>query len=149
MEDIKFNTTNEGKEYSKPLITSGQYEFKIAEVRPSDDKSKNFFILDIVGQVFEEKQVSLIWSAPINDEYTPNTNVGKLFKSVGIELGNQVSSSALIGLSGKCIVNDYTKQVSGKVVTYSVIGDLIIPEVKEEPTQVDTEDSGIQEDSTM
>jgi len=149
MEDIKFNTTNESKEYTKPLIKSGQHEFKIAEVRPSNDKSKNFFILDIVGQILDGKQVSLIWSAPVNDEYTPNTNVGKLFKSVGIDLGNQVSSSALIGLSGKCIVNDYSKQVDGKVVTYSVIADLIIEEKQKEPAQVDTDDSGIQDDNTI
>jgi len=55
----------------------------------------------------------------------------------------------LIGLSGKCIVNDYSKQVDGKVVTYSVIADLIIEEKQKEPAQVDTDDSGIQDDNTI
>lgn len=150
MEDIKFKTTNESKEYTKPLIKSGQYEFKISDIRSSSDKSKNYFILDIADEVFEEKQVSLIWSAPTNDEYTPNTNVGKLFRSVGMDLGNEISASALIGLSGKCIVNDYTKNMGeSKVITYSTIGELIIPEIQESSESESVEDSGINDDSTM
>ena len=54
--------------------------------------------------------------------------------SVGFELGGEVKSKDLIDMIGKCIVNDYTKQVDGKVLTYSVIGELVIPEQKEVTT---------------
>lgn len=137
MEDLIFKTTNEDKEYSKPKIPSGQYEFKIVDIRPSNDKSKNFFILEIEGQEIEGEQVSLVWSAPTNEEYTPGTNLGKLFLAVGFDLGGEVKGSSLINLKGKCIVNDYTKQVNGKVVTYSVIGEMVIPE--ESPSEEDQE----------
>lgn len=30
-------------------------------------------------------------------------------------------------MNGKCLVNDYSKQVNSKVVTYSIVGDLVIP----------------------
>lgn len=129
MEDLVFKTTNEDKEYSKPKIPSGQYEFKIVDIKTSNDKSKNFFILEIKGQEVDGQPVSLVWSAPTNDEYSPGTNIGKLFLAVGFELGGEVKGSSLINLKGKCIVNDYTKQVDGKVVTYSVIGEMVIPEV--------------------
>lgn len=131
MEDLTFKTTNEDKEYSKPKIVSGQYEFKIVDVKVSNDKSKNFFILEIIGQEIEGQPVSLVWSAPANDEYTPGTNLGKLFLAVGFELGGEIKSADLINLKGRCLVNDYTKQVNGKVVTYSVIGEMVIPVVKE------------------
>ena len=144
IEDLTFKTTSEDKEYSKPKIPSGQYEFKIVDIRPSNDKSKNFFILEIEGQDHEGKPVALVWSAPINEEYTPGTNLGKLLLSIGMELGEEVKGSSLINLKGQCIVNDYTKQaqVNGKnkVLTYSVIGELVIPEsdaVEEESTEVE------------
>ena len=106
------------------------------DIKPSNDKSKNFFILEIIGQEFEGEQVSLVWSAPTSEEYTPGTNLGKLFLSVGIELGSEIKASTLINMKGRCIVQDYTKQISvnGKnnVVTYSVVGELIIPTSEEE-----------------
>lgn len=149
--EISFNTTNEAKQFKKPKIDSGEYEFKIADIKPSADKSKNYFILDIVGAVFEGEPVSLVWSAPSNDEYSPGTNVGKLFLSVGLELGGNVKASSLIGLSGRCVVTEYAQSVPGKgTVVSSSVGDLIIPEQKtEEPSQVDSDDAGINEDSTM
>jgi len=132
IEDLTFKTTNESKEFKKPRINSGEYEFKITDIKPSDDKSKNFFILEITGQVVDEEQISLVWSTPVSDEYSPNTNLGKLLLSVGFELGGDIKAKDLINMVGKCIVNDYTKQVDGKVITYSVIGELVIPEQKEE-----------------
>lgn len=132
MEDLVFKTTNEDKEYSRPKIPSGQYEFKIVEIITSNDKLKNFFILEIEGQEFEGKPVSLAWGTPVNDEYSPGTNLGKLFLAVGLELGGEIKASNLIGLKGKCIVNDYTKQADGQVLTYSVVGEMVIPEVKTE-----------------
>lgn len=144
MEDLTFKTTSEDKEYSKPKIPSGQYEFKIVDIRPSNDKSKNFFILEIDGQEHEGKPVALVWSAPTNEEYTPGTNLGKLLLSVGFELGQEIKGSSLINLKGQCIVNDYTKQiqVNGKnqVVTYSVIGELVIPETDEVEEHPDEQD---------
>lgn len=137
MEDLVFKTTNEDKEYSKPKIPSGQYEFKIVDIRTSNDKSKNFFILEIEGQEVDGQPVSLVWAAPVNEEYSPGTNLGKLFLAVGFELGGEVKGSNLINLKGKCIVNDYTKQVDGKVVTYSVVGEMVIPEVSTEETTED------------
>lgn len=135
IEDTTFKTTNEDKEYSKPKIESGQYEFKIVDIKPSNDKSKNFFILEIIDQEFEGEQVSLVWSAPTSEEYTPGTNLGKLFLSVGIELGSEIKASTLINMKGRCIVQDYTKQISvngkNKVVTYSVVGELVIPEAED------------------
>jgi len=135
MEDLTFKTNNEDKEYTKPRIASGEYVFKIADIKQSSDKSKSFFILEIEGQLHEEKPVALVWSAPVNDEYSPGTNFGKLMLSVGFEMGGEVKGSSLINLKGKCIVQDYTKQMQvngkNKVVTYSVIGDLIIPETEE------------------
>lgn len=130
MEDLIFNTTNENKEYSKPKIPSGRYEFKIIDIRPSNDKSKNFFILDIIGQIIEKEQVSLVWSTPVSEEYSPNTNLGKLLLAVGFELGGNIKAKDMLGMTGKCMVQDYSKQIEGKVVTYSVIGELIIPEQK-------------------
>lgn len=145
MEDLTFKTTNEDKEYSKPKIPSGQYEFKIVDIRPSNDKSKNFFILEIEGQEHEGKPVALIWSAPTNEEYTPGTNFGKLVLAIGMELGEEVKGSSLINLKGQCIINDYTKQiqVNGKnqVLTYSVIGELVIPETEEVETEESSEES--------
>ena len=146
MEDLTFKTNNEDKEYSKPKIESGQYEFKIVDIKPSSDKSKNFFILEIEGQEHEGKPVALVWSAPTNEEYSPGTNFGKLMLSVGFEMGGEVKGSSLINLKGQCIVQDYTKQiqVNGKnqVITYSVIGDLVIPETEEVEVEetTDTED---------
>ena len=95
--------------------------------------------------MLEEKPVSLIWSGPVNDEYSPGTNVGKIFLSVGIELGSKIKASALIGLAGSCIVNDFAKSVPEQgTVVYSTIGELIIPEKKvEEPKETDTEESGV------
>ena len=134
IEDLIFNTTNENKEYSKPKIPSGQYEFKIVDIKPSNDKLKNFFILEMVGQVIDKEQVSLVWSTPVSDEYSPNTNLGKLLLAVGFELGGEIKAKDLMNMVGKCIVNDYTKQIDGKVVTYSVVGELVVPEQKEEVT---------------
>ncbi len=135
IEDLTFKTTNEDKEYSKPKIESGQYEFKIVDIKTSSDKSKNFFILEIIGQEFEDQPVTLVWSAPMNEEYTPGTNLGKILMSVGIELGSEIKSSTLINMKGRCIVNDFSKQVvvNGKtqVLTYSVVGDLVIPDTEE------------------
>lgn len=51
---------------------------------------------------------------------------------MGFKLGGEVKAKDLINMVGKCIVNDYTKQVDGKVLTYSVIGELVIPEQKEQ-----------------
>jgi hypothetical protein len=86
--------------------------------------------------MFEDNQVSLVWSAPTSEEYTPQTNLGKLLLSVGFELGSEIKASSLINMKGRCIVNDYTKQVTinGKteVVTYSVVGELVIPTAEEE-----------------
>lgn len=143
--DINFNTTNEVKQFKKPKIDSGEYEFKIVDIKPSEDKARNYFILDIVGATFEEEPVSLVWAAPVNDEYTPGTNVGKLFLSVGLELGGNIKATALIGLCGKCVVTDYAKSVQGQgTVVYSTIGELIIPEQKiTEPVEVGTEEAGV------
>lgn len=47
--------------------------------------------------------------------------------SVGFDLGSEIKASSLINMKGKCIVNDYSKQIDGKVITYSVVGDLVIP----------------------
>ena len=49
---------------------------------------------------------------------------------MGFDLGTEIKSDSLVGMKGKCIVNDYSKQENGKVVTYSIIGDLVIPEVE-------------------
>lgn len=142
--DIEFNTTNESANYSKPRITSGEYEFKIADIKPSEDKTKNYFILEIPGQMHEEKPVTLVWSSPINAEYSPATNVGKLFLSVGIELGAKIMGSNLINLTGRCLVQDYSKQVKGddgnmKTITYSVIGELIIPQQVITPVETEAQ----------
>ena len=140
-QDISFNTTTESKQFKKPKIAAGEYEFKIADIKPSEDKSKNYFILEIQDAEFEGKPVQLVWAAPTNDEYSPGTNVGKLFLAVGIDLGGTIQASALIGLSGKCIVTDYAKSVPGTgTVVYSVINELIVPEQKS---------SGVAEDGTM
>lgn len=149
--ELSFNTTNEAKQFKKPKIDSGEYEFRIADIKPSADKSKNYFILDIVGAVFEDEPVSLVWSAPSNDEYSPGTNVGKLFLSVGLELGGNVKASSLIGLSGRCVVTEYAQSVPGKgTVVSSSVGDLIIPEQKiVEPTETDTEDAGVDPDGNL
>lgn len=149
--EISFNTTNEAKQFNKPRIPAGEYEFKIADIKTSEDKSKNYFILDLADIKFEEKPVSLVWAAPVNEEYSPGTNVGKIFLSVGLELGTNVKASALIGLTGLCVVNDYAKSIPGQgTIVYSTIGELIIPIKKaEEPSQVDTDEAGIKEDSTM
>ena len=62
-----------------------------------------------------------------------------------MELGEEVKGSSLINLKGQCIVNDYTKQVqvNGKnqVLTYSVIGELVIPEAEAETQEESSEDS--------
>lgn len=55
--------------------------------------------------------------------------------AVGFELGGEVKAKDLVNMVGKCIINDYTKQIDGKVLTYSVIGELVIPEQKEENTE--------------
>ena len=47
MEDLVFDTTNESIEYSKPKINSGEYEFVLADIKPTKDKSRTNFILDI------------------------------------------------------------------------------------------------------
>lgn len=150
-DDINFNTTKEAKQFKKPKINSGEYGFKIADIKLSEDKSKNYFILDILDAEFEGNPVSLVWAAPVNDEYTPNTNVGRLFLSAGIELGGNIKASAIKGLAGRCVITDYAKSVPGQgTLIYSVIADLIIPEQKvEEPKEADTEEAGISEDSTM
>ena len=133
MEDITFKTTNEAKVYNKPKIPAGEYGFEISDVKVNNENRKIFFILDIEGQKTEDgEQVSLVWAAPINSEYTALTNVGKILLAVGLELGSEIKANTLIGLKGKAIVNDYAKQESGKTLQYSVIGDLIIPEQKEE-----------------
>lgn len=96
-------------------------------MKSDSDKSRVNFILEIIGQTFEGEQVRLIWSAPINQEYTPATKVGQLLLSIGFELGNEISSTILIDKKGRCVVQDYSKQINGKVITYSIIGELIIP----------------------
>ncbi len=126
-EDITFKTSNEIKEFKKPKIKSGEYEFKVFDVKQSSDKSRINFILEIKDQVFEEEPVRLVWSAPTNDEYSPKTNVGQLLLAMGFDLGTEIRANDLIDKVGKCVVQDYSKQVDKKVVTYSVIGELIIP----------------------
>ena len=147
--DISFNTTNESKQFKKPHIPAGEYVFKIVDIKPSEDNSKNYFILEIQDVKFEEQPVQLVWSAPTNDEYSPGTNVGKLFLSVGIDLGGKIMASALINLIGKCIVTDYAKSVPGTgTIVYSVVNELIIPEQKSIPEET-IKESGIAEDGTM
>ena len=132
MDDVTFNTSNEVKEFKKPKINSGEYEFETVDVRKTEDNSRVNFILEILGQEFEGEPVRLVWSAPTNDEYSPNTNVGKLLLSMGFDLGTPIKSEDMVGKKGRCIVQDYTKQINGKVVTYSVIGDLILPGTEQE-----------------
>ena len=132
MNDIMFKTTNESKTYDKPKIPAGKYAFEVTDIKLNTEKTKTFFILNIEGQVDENNEpISLVWSAPVNEEYTPNTNAGKLFLAIGFELGGEIKSESLIGLKGQCLVNDYVKQESGKVLQYSIVGDLIIPEESE------------------
>lgn len=128
---VVFNTTNESKEYNKPRIPAGEYGFEISNVKTNENQ-KVFFILNIEGQINDKnEQVSLVWAAPLNEEYSPKTNVGKILLSVGIELGTEINSDMLIGLKGKCIVTDYVKQENGKTLIYSVVNDLVIPEKSE------------------
>lgn len=133
MNDIVFKTTNESKTYNKPKIPAGKYSFDIEDLKLNTEKTKIFFILNIEGQVSEDdEQVSLVWAAPINEEYTPNTNVGKLLLAVGFDLGGEIKAESLRGLKGECLVSDYVKQEGGRVLQYSIVADLIIPEVKTE-----------------
>jgi hypothetical protein len=125
MDDIIFNTSNEQKEFKKPHIKAGEYEFTVYEIKQDLNKSRVNFILELLDAQYEDEIVRLVWSAPTNEEYNPSTKVGKILLALGIKLGDPVNSSALTGGKGKCIVQDYSKQVGGKVVTYSIIGDLI------------------------
>jgi len=133
MNELVFKTTNEAKAFDKPKIPADEYGFTISNVKSNNDNSKAYFILDIDGQTNENgEQISLVWAAPINKEYTLFTNVGKLLLSVGIGLGSEIKADTLIGLKGKCIITDYVKQEYGKTLIYSVVNDLIIPEEKSE-----------------
>jgi hypothetical protein len=133
MDNITFKTTNESKTFEKPKIPAGEYIFTVSDIKLNNEKSKFFFICDIEDQKTESgEQLSLVWSAPLNDEYTDGTNVGKMLLALGLDLGNEVDGKTLIGLKGKALVNDYAKQENGKTQVFSVIGELVLLEKKEE-----------------
>ena len=117
------NTSKEAKTYPKVHIPAGIYVSTLLEVKPSDDRIRFVFVID--GQKDQEdKPVTLVYSAPIGEEYNPNTKIGKLLLALGFELGNQINTDLMISKQCQSKVEDYAKQVEGKVEISSFIGEV-------------------------
>lgn len=117
------NTSKEAKTYPKVHIPAGIYVSTLLEVKPSDDRIRFVFVID--GQKDQEnKPVTLVYSAPIGEEYNPNTKIGKLLLALGFELGNPINTDLMISKQCQTKVEDYAKQVEGKVEISSFIGEV-------------------------
>jgi len=118
-------TSKEAKTYPKVHIPAGIYKSTLLEVKPSEDETRIRFIFVIDGQKDQEnKPVTLVYSAPTSEEYNPNTKIGQLLLALGFELGESINTDLMISKQCQTKVEDYAKQVNGKVEVSSFIGEV-------------------------
>ncbi len=126
------NTTKKVKTFPKVHIPAGVYKSPLLEVKSSEDSPRIRFIFVINEHKDEEnKPVTLVYSTPTGEEYNPNTKIGQLILALGLELGEEINTDLLIGKECQVKVNDYVKQVEGKIEKTSYI-DEVFPLDKEE-----------------
>lgn len=118
-------TSKEAKTYPKVHIPAGIYKSTLLEVKPSEDNTRIRFVFVINEQVdSENKPITLVYSAPTGEEYTPNTKIGQLLLALGFELGSEINTDLMISKECQSKVEDYAKQVEGKVEMSSFIGEV-------------------------
>ena len=114
------NTSKEDKTYPKVHIPADVYKTTLLDLKVSGERLR--FILIVDGQNDSEgKPVTLVYSCPKGEEYTPKTKIGQLILALGMTLGGQVNTDEMISKDCQSKVVDYVEQVNGKVQKSSYI----------------------------
>jgi len=120
---MKIKTSPEGsKNFERPHIEEGLYEAKLKEVKDISDGQYGKRIAFIFTVVYEEKkEIELSHIAYVPDTATPDNKFGKVLQAFGFDLGKEIDTDPLVGVSVRVMVEDYEYEEDSKKQTASSI----------------------------
>jgi len=116
-------TSKESKTYPKVHIPAGLYVGTFLDLKPSEDRLRSIFIVEDKKDI-EGKPITLVYSAPVGEEYNPKTKMGQLSLALGFELGEDLNTDLFVSKQCQIKVEDYAKQIDGKVEVSSFVGEV-------------------------
>lgn len=101
--------------FEKPHIEEGLYEAKLKEVKEISDGQYGKRVAFIFTVKEGDKEVDLTHIAYVPEIATPDNKFGKVLIALGCDLGKEIETDSLIGVSARVMVEDYSpKDENGK-----------------------------------
>lgn len=117
---MKIKTSQESGKgaFEKPHIEEGLYEAKFKEVKEISDGQFGKRVAFIFSVIVESKEIELSHITYVPEVATPDNKFGKVVKALGCDLGGEVETDRLVGVSCRVMVEDYSyeEEFKGKKV---------------------------------
>ncbi len=101
--------------FERPHIEEGLYEAKLKEVKEISEGQygKRVAFIFTVGE--GDKEVDLTHITYVPEIATPENKFGKVLIALGCDLGKEIETDSLVGVSARVMVEDYSpKDENGK-----------------------------------